>query len=398
MINTDILLKPILVAILPIALYSCAAKITQSGQQQKLFAYCDAQAKKTIEEDRAKNVLPVVIDSGKKTWSNYDITNWRSGFWPGIEWYLFESTKDTYWKDQAERSTAMLSGILDRPVSNHDLGFQLYCSYGNGYRLTGNPVYKQILLRAADSLATLYNPVVGTILSWPSRVKENNWPHNTIIDNMMNLELLFWAAKNGGSKKLYDIAVQHATVTMKNHFRPDFSSYHVLVYDDKTGKVIKKITHQGYADHSMWARGQAWAIYGFTMAYRETGNKEFLQTAINAATIYLKRFPADKIPYWDFDDPAIPNAPRDASAVAIVASALLELSGLCDEINLQKKYRLEAIAMLQELSGKRYIAKDINHAFLLHSTGNKPGNKDIDVPLIYADYYFIEALLRVNKM
>ena len=398
MINTDILLKPILVAILPIALYSCAAKITQSGQQQKLFAYCDAQAKKTIEEDRAKNVLPVVIDSGKKTWSNYDITNWRSGFWPGIEWYLFESTKDTYWKDQAERSTAMLSGILDRPVSNHDLGFQLYCSYGNGYRLTGNPVYKQILLRAADSLATLYNPVVGTILSWPSRVKENNWPHNTIIDNMMNLELLFWAAKNGGSKKLYDIAVQHATVTMKNHFRPDFSSYHVLVYDDKTGKVIKKITHQGYANHSMWARGQAWAIYGFTMAYKETGNKEFLQTAINAATIYLKRLPADKIPYWDFDDPAIPNAPRDASAVAIVASALLELSGLCDEINLQKKYRLEAIAMLQELSGKRYIAKDINHAFLLHSTGNKPGNKDIDVPLIYADYYFIEALLRVNKM
>ena len=398
MINTDRLLKPILVAILPIAIYSCAAKITKSSQQQKLFAYCDAQAKKTIGEDRAKNLLPVVIDSGKKTWSNYDITNWRSGFWPGIEWYLFESTKDNYWKDQAERSTAMLSGILDRPVSNHDLGFQLYCSYGNGYRLTGNPVYKQILLRAADSLATLYNPVVGTILSWPSRVKENNWPHNTIIDNMMNLELLFWAAKNGGSKKLYDIAVQHATVTMRNHFRPDHSACHVLVYDDKTGKVIKKITHQGNADNSMWARGQAWAIYGFTMAYRETGNKEFLQTAIKAATIYLKRLPADKIPYWDFDDPAIPNAPRDASAASIVASALLDLSGLCDEINLQKKYRLEAIAILQELSGKRYLAKDINHAFLLHSTGNKPGNKDIDVPLIYADYYFIEALLRVKKM
>ena len=398
MINTDRLLKPILVAILPIAIYSCAAKITKSSQQQKLFAYCEAQAKKTIEEDPAKNLLPVVIDKSNRQWTNNDIYNWRSGFWPGIEWYLFESTKDNYWKDQAERSTAMLSGILDRPVSNHDLGFQLYCSYGNGYRLTGNPVYKQILLRAADSLATLYNPVVGTILSWPSRVKENNWPHNTIIDNMMNLELLFWAAKNGGSKKLYDIAVQHATVTMRNHFRPDHSAYHVLVYDDKTGKVIKKITHQGNADNSMWARGQAWAIYGFTMAYRETGNKEFLQTAIKAATIYLKRLPADKIPYWDFDDPAIPNAPRDASAASIVASALLDLSGLCDEINLQKKYRLEAIAMLQELSGKRYLAKDINHAFLLHSTGNKPGNKDIDVPLIYADYYFIEALLRVKKM
>lgn len=381
-----------------ILLVSCAGKITQFNKQKDLFEYFDAQARKTVGENIDKNLMPVVIDSGSKKWANMNIYNWRSGFWPGIEWYLYESTKSEYWKTEAERSTAMLSGILDKPVANHDLGFQLYCSYGNGYRLTGNPIYKQILLRAADSLAVLFNPTVGTILSWPGRYKELGTPHNTIIDNMINLELLFWAAKNGGDKKLYDIAVNHATVTMKNHFRPDFSTYHVLLYDNKTGKLIKGITHQGFADNSMWARGQAWAIYGFTMTYRETGNKEFLQTAINAANTYLKRLPKDHIPYWDFDDPAIPNTPRDASAAAVVASALLELSTLCNDVALENKYKNAATAMIQELSTERFLSKETNHAFLLHSTGNKPSKKDVDVPIIYADYYFLEAMLRLKKL
>jgi unsaturated chondroitin disaccharide hydrolase len=214
---------------------------------------------------------------------------------------------------------------------------------------------------------------------------------------MMNLELLFWAAKNGGNKNLYDIAVKHAETTMKNHFRPNFSTYHVLVYDTITGKVIKGVTHQGYADSSMWARGQAWAIYGFTMAYRETQNKEFLQTAINAANVYLKRLPTDNIPYWDFDNPSIPNAPRDASAAAITASALLELSTLCDDSLIAKKYLTAAKKMLTELATDKYLSREKNHAFLLHSTGNKPSDKDVDVPIIYSDYYFLEALLRLKK-
>jgi unsaturated chondroitin disaccharide hydrolase len=171
-----------------------------------------------------------------------------------------------------------------------------------------------------------------------------------------------------------------------------------LLYDPKTGKAIKGVTHQGNANNSMWARGQAWAIYGFTMAYRETNNKEFLQTAINTADIYLKRLPNDNIPFWDFDDPAIPNAPRDASAAAIVASALLELSTLCDAPAFKQKYKVAAIAMLNELSSERYLSKETNHSFLLHSTGNKPSSKDVDVPIIYADYYFIEALLRLQKI
>ncbi len=379
-------------------LFACNNSVKKAMTNEELLAYCATQAKTTANTDDIDNNMPVVIDSGKTAWTKNDIYNWRSGFWSGIEWYLYESTKDEYWKKAAEKSTEQLIAVIDTTVSNHDLGFQFYCSYGNGYRITGNPAYKQVLLRAADSLARLYNPNVGTILSWPGRVKEKGWPHNTIIDNMMNLELLFWAAKNGGNKNLYDLSVKHAETTMKNHFRPDFSTYHVLVYDTITGKLIKGVTHQGYADNSMWARGQAWAIYGFTMTYRETGNKEFLQTAINAADIYLKRLPKDHITYWDFDDPAIPNAPRDASAAAIVASALLELSTLCNEVDLKNKYKNAASAMIQELSSERYLSKEINHAFLLHSTGNKPSNKDVDVPIIYADYYFLEAILRLKKL
>lgn len=375
----------------------CAITIHPATAQKNLIAYFDAQARKTVVANAGRNDMPVVIDKNNLQWTNNAITNWRSGFWPGIEWYLYEGTKDGYWKTQAENSTQKLSAILDVPVYNHDLGFQLYCSYGNGYRLTGNLAYKQILLRAADSLLTLYNPKVGTILSWPYRRITDNWPHHTIIDNMMNLELLFWAAKNGGGKKFYDVAVRHATVTMQNHFRTDFSTYHVLFYDDKTGKAINGKTHQGFADNSMWARGQAWAIYGFTIAYRETKEKAFLQTAIKAANVYLKRLPKDKIPYWDFDDPAIPEAPRDASAAAIVSSALLELSGFCKEPAFRKNYKKSAIAMLNELLTERYLSGAANHAFLLHSTGNKPSNKDVDVPIIYADYYFIEALLRMKK-
>jgi len=223
-----------------------------------------------------------------------------------------------------------------------------------------------------------------------------NWPHNTIIDNMMNLELLFWASKNGGGKHLYDIAVKHAETTMHNHFRPDYSAYHVVVYDTVTGKKIKGVTHQGYADNSMWARGQSWAIYGFTMCYRETGKKQFLDFAQKVADVYLKRLPADHIPYWDFDAPGIPNEPRDASAAAITASALLELSTFVPEK--AAFYKEQAIAMLQALSTPAYQSHDQNDAFLLHSTGNKPINGEIDASIIYADYYYLQALTRLKNL
>jgi unsaturated chondroitin disaccharide hydrolase len=217
------------------------------------------------------------------------------------------------------------------------------------------------------------------------------------MDNMINLELLFWAAKNGGNKHLYDIAVKHAETTMQNHFRPDYSSYHVVVYDTATGKKIKGITHQGFSDSSMWARGQSWAIYGFTMVYRETKDKRFLDFAQQVTDVYLKNLPADHIPYWDFNAPDIPAAPRDASAAAVTASALLELSTLVADTAKATAYRQQAEQMLQSLS-INYQSRQINNAFLLHSTGHKPNGGEIDASIIYADYYYIEALLRLKKL
>jgi len=290
--------------------------------------------------------------------------------------------------------------LADTAAIDHDLGFQTYCSIGNAYRLTGDAVYKKVLLKAADTLATLFNPKVGTILSWPRKVPGVDWPkrHNTIMDNMINLELLFWAAKNGGDKRLYDMAVTHATTTMKNQFRPDYTSYHVVVYDTATGKKVKGITHQGYSDASMWARGQSWAIYGFTMVYRETKDKMFLHFVQKVTDVYLKKLPADLIPYWDFNDPGIPNAPKDASAAAVTASALLELSTFVMDKTKAKIYRKKAEQMLVSLSSNRYQSRNTNNAFLLHSTGHKPNGGEIDASIIYSDYYYIEALLRLKKL
>jgi unsaturated chondroitin disaccharide hydrolase len=365
----------------------------------KEIKYCASQADITLKNipDAEKN-QPRTIENGSKEWKYVDYHDWCSGFWSGILWNLYAATHDDKWKTAADKFTRELTPRATHSGFDHDLGFIMFNSFGNGYRLTKNPEYKAIILRSADSLATLFNPKVGTILSWQNMAKWKGWPHNTIIDNMMNLELLFWASKNGGSHKLYDIAVTHAETTMKNHFRPDYSAYHVIVYDTVTGKKIKGVTAQGYADNSMWARGQAWAIYGFTMCYRETKKTEFLDFAQKVADIYLKRLPEDKVPFYDFDDPAIPNAPKDASAAAISASALLELSGYVPDKTRAANYLNQAIAILASLSSAKYQSRDVNSAFLLHSTGNKPSNGEIDVSIIYADYYYLEALMRLKKL
>ncbi len=361
--------------------------------------YCLAQASKTLQTIPPEDsLLPRNIDRDKTDWHFVPDTDWTSGFWPGILWLLYEHTGDEKWRMEANRFTRLLTPLSARPAHDHDLGFQMYCSFGNGYRLTQNPEYKAILLRTADTLATLFNPRVGTILSWPGMKKDKNRPHNTIIDNMMNLELLFWASKNGGPYSLYDIAVRHAETTMKNQFRPDFSTYHAILYNDSTGARIKGQTHQGYADESMWARGQAWAIYGYTMTYRETRDPKFLEVAQNAANLYLKRLPEDMIPYWDFDAPNIPNEPKDASAAAITASALLELSTLVSDKGIAKNYYEKAVKILAGISSEKYQSRGKNSAFLLHCTGHKPAGTEIDASMIYGDYYYLEALLRLEKM
>lgn len=363
------------------------------------LSYCVNQIDSTLCSLDSTNEMPrcILHDSFVKEWKCTSIYDWTSGFWPGILWYAYEYTKDKRLLNEAERFSSMLYPILDRKVTHHDLGFMMYCSLGNGYRLTGNKEYKKMLLRTADSLTVLYNPLVGTINSWPYMCKRNGWPHNTIIDNMLNLELLFWASKNSGEKKYYEIAEKHAEVTMNNQFRKDYSTCHVVVYDTISGKRIKQVTHQGYSDSSMWSRGQGWAIYGFTMCYRETKRTDFLNTARKAAKIYLENLPKDKIPYWDFNAIGIPNAPRDASAAAIVASALLELSQYV-KIDESKYYIKEATEILKSLSSEKYQSRDKNYAFLLHSTGHWPNKSEIDASIIYADYYYIEALLRLKRL
>lgn len=345
------------------------------------------------------DMMPKHILKGEKKWelSLASKDNWVAGFWPGILWYDYALTGKKSIKEQAERFTASLNYLSTQPAYDHDLGFLIFCSYGTAYRLTHNATYAKVICDTADTLATLFNPKVGTILSWPREVSNFGGAHNTIMDNMINLEMLFWAARHGGGKRLYDIAVSHATQTMNHQFRTDYGNYHVALYDMTDGHFIKGVTHQGFADNSMWARGQSWAIYGFTMVYRETKDEKFLTFAKNVADVYLKRLPSDYVPYWDFDAPDIPKAPRDVSAACVTASALLELSTFLSG-NEGAKYREAAERMLKSLSTSRYQSRGANSAFLLHSTGHWPHHSEIDASIVYADYYYMEALIRLKRL
>ena len=383
---------------------TCAHQPSGTLDVNKALDYCAKQTQRTLTELKTDSgidytMMPRNIMADEQHWNCRKATKeeWCAGFWPGVLWYDYEYTKDKQVLEEAENFTHSLKFLSHIPAYDHDLGFLVFCSYGNGYRLTKNPAYKQVILDTADTLATLFNPIVGTILSWPREVEPRNWPHNTIMDNMINLEMLFWAAKNGGNPYLYDIAVSHADKTMKSQFRPDYTSYHVAVYDTITGNLIKGVTHQGYADSTMWARGQAWTIYGYTVVYRETKDPKYLDFAQKVTDVYLDRLPEDKVPYWDFDDPSIPNAPRDASAGAVVASALLELSTYLPN-GTGKRYKDAAIEMLTSLSSDSYQSGESKPSFLLHSVGHWPNHSEIDASIIYADYYYIEALLRLKRL
>lgn len=381
---------------------SCAVSNVNSFNPDEAIDYCNAQIERSLASLAHDTIdyalMPRNIANTDSLWHCRKATpdEWCSGFWPGILWYDYEATGNEKIKKEAEKFTSTLGYLSQRPIFDHDLGFQMICSYGNAFRLTGDEGYKKVYLAAADSLATLFNPKVGTLLSWPRNV-EMFGGHNTIMDNMINLEMLFWAAKNGGDEKLREIAIKHAETTMQNHFRPDYSCYHVAVYNQESGEFLKGVTHQGYADSSMWARGQAWAIYGYTMVYRETHDPKFLDFACKVTDVYLDRLPEDYVPYWDFDDPSIPDAPRDASAACVVASALLELQCFCDKERCTR-YRQAAEKMLASLSSPAYLSGDKRLSFLDHSVGHMPAGSEIDASIIYADYYYLEALLRLRKL
>ncbi|HMR93141.1 MAG TPA: glycoside hydrolase family 88 protein [Chitinophagaceae bacterium] len=391
----------------------CRTKSADSFVEDN-FRYAGTQLKNMLKEVKAdQKKFPRTINKKGKlvTTSMYD---WTPGFFPGSLWYAFEYTHDETLKAAATEWTEQLEP-LQNFTEHHDLGFMVYCSYGNAYRLTGNEAYKNLLIQSARSLSTRFNPVTGTIRSWnvfKSWHGDKTYSFPVIIDNMMNLELLFFASKISGDTSFRHIAITHALNTMKNQIREDYGSYHVVCYDTLTGQVTARETAQGYADNSTWARGQAWGIYGFTMAYRETKDERFLKTAKGMADFFIqhKNLPEDKIPYWDFNageagyEPGIKantknvkEKYRDASAAAITASALLELAAFVPEK--KEAYKDMAVQMLQSLAGEKYRAPagENGNFLLMHSVGSIPHDSEIDVPLVYADYYFLEALLRYNK-
>lgn len=335
----------------------------------------------------------VDLDSGeiKKVPSK----DWTSGFFPGNLWQLYLLTGDQVFKEKASQWNA----FIEKEKLNggtHDMGFKVYGSFGKGLQVEENPHYEEVVLESAKTLSTRFNRTVGCIRSWD--FNKDIWEFPVIIDNMMNLELLFEATRLSGDSTFYNIAVSHANTTLENHFRNDESAYHVVVYDSVSGAVKEKITHQGFSDESDWARGQAWAVYGYTMSYRYTKRTDYLKQAEATANFFLnhKDLPEDGIPFWDFDDPKIPDSPRDVSAATVMSSALIELY----EITGKKKYLNYSDKVIETLMSKKYIiSENTDVPFILkHSTGNWPKKDEVDAPLVYADYYFLETLLRKRAL
>lgn len=325
---------------------------------------------------------------------------WVSGFFPGLLWYLYENNPIEDLKKWAENYTLRVQD-QQFTTDNHDVGFMIFCSFGNGYRITHNHDYLNVIHNATNSLITRFRPSTGCIRSWDRAEWNKQWQYPVIIDNMMNLELLMWSATQFDEKKYANVAISHANTTKQNQYRPDFSCYHVVSYDTISGQPELKQTAQGYNHNSAWARGQGWGLYGYTMMYRFTKDSSYLTMAKNIASFILNhpRLPEDKIPYWDFDAPNIPDCHRDASAGALICSALIELSNYVDKPT-SVKYIEIAETQLRTLASPSYRnALGNNGNFILkHSVGHMPNNSEVDVPLTYADYYFVEALMRYKKL
>jgi unsaturated chondroitin disaccharide hydrolase len=392
-------MKQLAIAVISI-LSVATAPARALGQSMKTLINDDlqfaAQQYKVLMQNLPANLMPRSYDEGKKELVTSNTKWWCSGFYPGTLWLIYEGTKDNAIKTEAEKRLALIEPE-QHFAPNHDVGFKMFCSFGTAYRITKNPAYKDVILASANTLTTRYRPAIQSIQSWDSNA---NFKCPVIIDNMMNLELLEWAAQNGGENRFDQIAVNHANTTLKNHYRSDNSSYHVVDYNLANGTVAAKKTHQGYADESAWSRGQSWGLYGFVVMYRFTKDTIYLSQARKIADFILHHpnLPADKIPYWDFNAPEIPNAKRDASAAAVLASALVEL-GQYTKGNEKKDYISAAEKIIRTLSSPAYrAAPGTNGGFLLeHSVGSLPANSEVDVPLTYADYYFVEALLRYRK-
>lgn len=364
------------------------------------FALAQVGNQIEIIEASGEVLNPVTVrDDGSIYYCGY--RDWRSGFFPGSVWYLYELSGDTTLMEKAVKYTEAIEDA-QYLTSHHDIGFIIETSFGNGLRLTGNEAYRDIIVQSAKSLTTRFREQPGVIQSWDSDrgwQGERGWECPVIIDNMMNLELLFNATELSGDSLYYNIAVSHADRTLEEHFRPDGSTFHVIDYDLEDGSVRNRHTAQGYSHESAWSRGQAWAIYGYSMCYRETGEQRYLDQAIKSFEFLRDHpdMPEDLIPYWDMDAPDIPDALRDVSAATVIASALYEMSTFATpDAIFYKAYADKIIASLSTDSYKAELGTNGN--FLLkHSVGSIPHDNEIDTPLNYADYYFLEALKRLKN-
>ncbi|NDV80480.1 alginate lyase family protein [Bacteroides sp. 51] len=358
--------------------------------QLKYAMECTEKAKREAANKKLVSPRTVEKDGSLRLVAPRD---WCSGFFPGSLWQMYAYNHQSYWRQQAVSYTWPIEE-MKRFTGTHDLGFIIYNSFGQAYHLTGERSYKDVALQAAKSLISRYRESVKAIRSWDHN--KDKWDFPVIIDNMLNLELLFWATQETGDSIYHKIAVNHANTTLKNHFRNDYSSYHVVSYDTITGQVAAKATHQGIHDESIWSRGQAWGLYGYTMCYRFTKDPAYLEQAEKIAGFFfnLSDMPADLIPYWDMKDPAIPQSPRDASAATVFASGLYELAGYA-AAPMNATYRKWADTIIDNLEAHYQAKSGTEQGFLLlHSTGNYPKNDEIDSPISYADYYYLEALLR----
>ena len=402
-LNTYIMKKIIFILTVSLFLSSCRQSPSKVDFVKQGMELATKQLDAAIVNtpDTLKNFGPRTIVNGKVSYITY-LLDWTVGFFPGSLWHLYDYTKDNKWRQQAERYTHAIENAKNN-TAHHDVGFVIGSSFGNGYRLTQNAHYRDVMVTAAKSLCTRFDPRVGCIKSWNTTggwQAQRGWTYPVIIDNMMNLELLFNATKFSGDSTFYKIAVTHADVTLKNHYRPDFSCYHVIDYDSITGEVRNRHTAQGYAHESSWARGQAWGLYGFVMCYRETGLKRYLDQAEKIANWWIthKNMPDDRVPYWDFDAPNRPNELRDASAAAIATSALLELASF--KTARSADYLAAAEKTLASLTSPAYMAAPGENGYFIlkHCVGSIPHKAEIDVPLNYADYYFLEALIRYSRI
>jgi unsaturated chondroitin disaccharide hydrolase len=387
-------IKILLCSLLMVSTASFAQKVNIKKAMLAAAAQTDILVKNS---DSARIVKPTQVSPRTVEKGQFKMViskDWTSGFFPAELWYFYQYTKDKKWLTLAKKYTEDIKKEQFNK-GTHDLGFMIYCPFGNGYKVTKDTAYRSVIIQAAKSLSNRFNSKAGVIKSWDHN--GDKWKYPVIIDNMMNLELLFEATKFTKDSSFYKIAVTHANTTLKNHFRPDFSSYHVIDYDTVSGNVRNKLTAQGYANESAWARGQAWGLYGYTLCYRYTKNKAYLAQADAIANYILssKITPSDAVPFWDYNDPKIPNAPRDASAAAITASALYELAKYSE---MSKTYKAAADKILWSLSTLYTSKPGANYGFILeHSTGHLPAKSEIDVPINYADYYYLEALLRSKK-